>query len=124
MVAKNNQQNTSKLAVFYSSKLAIKAKEFLNSKYNLALICLFIGLFWALNIGFACIPFMAIEFVSTLIFCHDNPKAILLPVISISLMFNNLVFQEHTSLKSVMPPYPISFILFLVCKLLIVCLHK
>lgn len=118
MVAKNNQQNTSKLDVFYSSKLAIKAKEFLNSKYNLALICLFIGLFWALNIGFACIPFMAIEFVSTLIFCHDNPKAILLPVISISLMFNNLS-DSMTLVICCVGAAVIALAVFVICKVFI-----
>ena len=117
MVVKSQQQS-SKLENFFNSNFANKTKEFLNSKYNLALICLIIWLFGSLNIGFACIPLMAVEFISTLIFCNDNPKAIILPIISISLMFNNLS-DSMTLVVCCVAAAVIALCVYIICKIFV-----
>lgn len=85
MVANSNQQ-TSKLEAFLSSNFAIKAKSFLNSNISLALISLIVVLFWALNFAYVSTVILFCYLVCVFIFCHDNPKGLLFPVLSIFYM--------------------------------------
>ncbi|MBQ3048245.1 MAG: hypothetical protein IJD48_04460 [Clostridia bacterium] len=89
----NSQVRTQNSGNFFSSNFAVKIKKFLNSPYYMALVSIIISLFWSLNIGFVSIGFLAFFFILTLIFCHEDPKPVLLPIISITLMFNDLLIQ-------------------------------
>lgn len=107
-----------KINGLFSSNFFSNAKNFFNSNYNLALICAIVVLFWSLNIGFVSVPLLTIDFILVLFFCNDNPKAILLPILSISLMFNSLTDHMTIVVASVAVAV-VAICAFICCKIFI-----
>lgn len=75
---------------FYSSSIALLLNKFLNSNLALALISIIVVLFWALNLGYITICLLAVFVILTFVFCPNDPKPILLPVLAMSLMFSSI----------------------------------
>ena len=113
----NSQVRTQNSGNFFSSNFAVKIKKFLNSPYYMALVSIIISLFWSLNIGFVSIGFLAFFFILTLIFCHEDPKPVLLPIISITLMFNDLLIQGFMFVLICVAFVIVSLIIYVVYKI-------
>ncbi len=69
-------------------------RELLNSSYAMLCISLLIVLGWALGFPYISIFMLLLFEIGVFIFCSDNPKACLLPIISISYMITTI----HNSL--------------------------
>ncbi len=65
-------------------------RELLNSSYAMLCISLLIVLGWALNFPYISIFMLLLFEIGVFIFCSDNPKACLLPIISISYMITTI----------------------------------
>ena len=73
-------------------KLYEKIKWFLNSNYALLLIALVIPICWAIEFPYISIILLSAFIICVFIFCKDNPKAFILPIISFSYVLNTFFF--------------------------------
>lgn len=86
IVSEQKDRNTN----FFDCPFAKKLKTFINSNYALAIISVISCFFWLLGVGFVTVVTLSVYVILAFIFCHDDLKALLLPVLSMSLMFSNL----------------------------------
>lgn len=74
-------------------ELFLAIKNFLNSSYVMFLITFLIVLGWALSYPFVSIFMLLLYEICVFIFCADNPKACLLPIVSISYMLTTIQYS-------------------------------
>lgn len=90
MVANVNDTALHSENKFFNNNVVKKIRQFINSNFAMALLLLVMCFFWSINIGYVTVGFAVVFYICVLVFCNDNPKAIILPVISMSLMFNDM----------------------------------
>ena len=71
-------------------------REILNSSYALLAVSFLVVLAWALAFPYVSIFMLVLYEVCVFIFCSDNPKACLLPIVSISYMLTTTQFSAGT----------------------------
>ena len=93
IISANSSQNSENKFNFNNIKqFATKA---INSTWCLAIISLLIVGCWAIDFPFVSIGLLAMYEVAVFVFCPENPKAFILPVISVSYMITSIYGVFH-----------------------------
>lgn len=100
--------------------LVQKLKWFLNSNWALLLISVIVSVFWAINVPIVSIIFLTIFVCLIFTICRDNPKAFLLPFLSLLFCFHSLPNGWQIIVCAICAVIAIGFLIyFLVWKLAI-----
>lgn len=67
-----------------------KLKNFLNSYWSLLIITIVVALCWEMDAPYLSISLMLIFEIFVLIFCNDNPKGVIVPILYVPFCFNTL----------------------------------
>lgn len=81
-------KNTNKNSTF--SNLKPKIANALNSVWMMVVISLLIAGCWGINFPYVSIGFLVLYEIAVFVFCPENPKATLLPLLSVSYMINSI----------------------------------
>lgn len=68
--------------LFNYQNLKQKMQKILNSTWSMVALSVLIVLFWAINFAYVSLGFMLLFEIAVFIFCPENPKAFILPLIS------------------------------------------
>ncbi|MBQ3214399.1 MAG: O-antigen ligase family protein [Clostridia bacterium] len=93
IVSANSSQNSENKFNFNNIKQVIS--KAINSIWCLAVISLLIVGCWAIDFPFVSIGLLAMYEVAVFVFCPENPKAFILPVISVSYMITSIYGVFH-----------------------------
>lgn len=93
IVSANSSQNSENKFNFYNIKQVVT--KAINSIWCLAVISLLIVGCWAIDFPFISIGLLAMYEVAVFVFCPENPKAFILPVISVSYMITSIYGVFH-----------------------------
>lgn len=93
IVSANSSQNSENKFNFYNIKQVVT--KAINSIWCLAVISLLIVGCWAIDFPFISIGLLAMYEVTVFVFCPENPKAFILPVISVSYMITSIYGVFH-----------------------------
>ena len=93
IISANSSQNSENKFSFNNIKQVIS--KAINSIWCLAVISLLIVGCWAIDFPFISIGLLAMYEVAVFVFCPENPKAFILPVISVSYMITSIYGVFH-----------------------------
>lgn len=91
-LTENTQQNNKK---FNLNDIKPQAQKILNSVWTLAAISFLIVFAWAIDFAFLSIGILVFYELAVFMFCPENPKAFILPLISVSYMITSIYGVFH-----------------------------